>query len=104
MNTPCKAFLGGCRYRRALKGASHPAAALDPTAEPLPNIEERIAQLEAEVALGCGKPGSVRITGLVNFGLLFWDDGHERESDVVTNDSVASRFVVSSSVALTKDW
>ncbi len=104
MNTPCKAFWVAAAIAVHSWEASHPAAALDPTAEPLPNIEERIAQLEAEVALGRGKPGSVRITGLVHFGLLFWDDGHERESYFVTNDNVASRLVVSSSVALTQDW
>jgi predicted porin len=56
------------------------------------DLEERIAELEATTARKGNRKVSLEIYGQVNEGLLFWDDGVERNAYVVTNDNSRTRI------------
>lgn len=56
------------------------------------DLEERIAELEATTARKGNRKVSLEIGGQVNQALMFWDDGVDQDTYVVTNDNSRSRF------------
>jgi hypothetical protein len=68
------------------------------------DLDQRVAELEATVARKGNRNVSVEITGLVNNGILAWDDGGERNAYVVTNDNQRSRFSFVGKAAIDAMW
>jgi hypothetical protein len=56
------------------------------------DLEERVAELEATAARKGNRKVSLEISGELNQAVMFWDDGFERNTYVVTNKSTASLF------------
>ena len=56
------------------------------------DLEERVAELEATTARKGNRKVSLTIYGQVNQSIMFWDDGHEKNAYVVTNQNSRSRF------------
>lgn len=84
-------------------GVGHPAASQE-AATDLPDLDERLAALEASVARTRGKPLAVRIAGLVHRAILRWDDGFEHNTYLVTNDNSPSRFTFATSTNFSAGW
>jgi predicted porin len=68
------------------------------------DLEERIAELEATTARKGNRKVSLTISGWVNEEILFWDDGHESNVYVGTNDLERSRFKFSGKAKIDGDW
>lgn len=68
------------------------------------DLEERIAELEATTARKGNRKVSVEIYGQVNQGVLFWDDGVERNTYVVTNDNSRTRIGFKGKAKIDGDW
>lgn len=68
------------------------------------DLEERIAELEATTARKGNRKVSLEIYGQVNEGILFWDDGGERNAYIVTNDNARTRFGFRGKAKIDKDW
>jgi hypothetical protein len=68
------------------------------------DLDRRIAELEAVTARKGNRRLSLQISGLVNNGVLNWDDGEERNAYVVTNDNQRSRFSFVGKAAINADW
>ncbi len=56
------------------------------------DLESRNAELEATTALKGNRRLTLEVSGLVNQGLLGWDDGGESNGYIVTNDNARTRF------------
>src|SRR5258705_12469526 len=56
------------------------------------DLEERVAELEATTARKGNRKVSLTVYGQVNQSIIFWDDGHEKNAYVVTNQNSRSRF------------
>ena len=69
-----------------------PAYAADLGGNCCADLEERIAELEATTARKGNRKVSLAITGHVNHAVLFWDDGHERNTYVTGNKNDQSNF------------
>jgi hypothetical protein len=68
------------------------------------DLDRRIAELEAMVARKGNRKLTLEISGLVNNGVLAWDDGEERNAYVVTNDNQRSRFSFVGKAAIDAMW
>ena len=68
------------------------------------DLDQRIAELEAMVARKGNRRLSLEISGLVNNGVIAWDDGGERNAYVVTNDNQRSRFSFVGKAAIDAMW
>ena len=68
------------------------------------DLEERIAELEATTARKGNRKVKLEISGHVNQGVLFWDDGFEGNAGVYTNDNSRTRFRFKGSAKINDDW
>ena len=88
----------------SVMGSSAQAADLGLGGNCCADLEERIAELEATTARKGNRKVSLTVSGLVNEGLLFWDDGVEKNAYVVTNDQVRTRFRFLGSAKIDTNW
>jgi predicted porin len=68
------------------------------------DLEERIAELEATTARKGNRKVSLTISGWVNEGVFWWDDGTERNVYVGTNSLEQSRFKFSGNAKISNGW
>lgn len=68
------------------------------------DLDQRIAELEAMVARKGNRKVALEVSGLVNNGVLVWDDGGEDNAYVVTNDNERSRFRFVGKAAIDAMW
>ena len=68
------------------------------------DLEERIAELEATTARKGNRKVSLTVYGQINQAVMYWDDGFEQNSYVVTNDNARSRFGFKGKAKITDDW
>jgi hypothetical protein len=68
------------------------------------DLDQRIAELEAMVARKGNRTLSLQLSGLVNNGVMAWDDGGESNAYVVTNDNQRSRFSFVGKAAIDAQW
>jgi predicted porin len=68
------------------------------------DLEERIAELEATTARKGNRKVSLTVYGHVNEAVMYWDDGHESNAYVVTNDNSRTRFGFKGDAKITDDW
>ena len=69
-----------------------PAKAADLGGDCCSDLEERIAELEATTVRKGNKKVSVTLYGKLNKAVVFWDDGAEKNTNVVDNNYESSRF------------
>ena len=81
-----------------------PASAADLSGGAYADLEERIAELEATAARKGNRKVSLTVSGLVNEGLLFWYDGRESNTYVVTNEDAQSRVRFLGEAEISKGW
>jgi hypothetical protein len=91
-----------------LAGAN-PAGAADAWAIPAgtpccADLDQRVAELEAMVARKGNRKVVLAISGLINQGVMGWDDGAENNAYVVTNDNQRSRFSFVGKAAINAMW
>jgi predicted porin len=72
--------------------ANGPVKAADLGGDCCADLEERVAELEATTVRKGNKKVSVTLYGQENHAVLFWDDGHEKNTYVVDNNYESSRF------------
>jgi hypothetical protein len=65
--------------------AAIPASAADLGGNCCADLEERVAELEATTARKGNRKVSFTVSGQVSTALMFWDDGHRRDTYVVDN-------------------
>ena len=68
------------------------------------DLEERIAELEATTVRKGNRKVSVELSGHVNESILFWDDGHDDDAYIVTNNFSRTRFRIKGSAKINADW
>ena len=68
------------------------------------DLEERIAELEATTARKGNRKVSLTISGLVNETLMFWDDGVESNTYIVTNETKRTRVTFAGQAKINDDW
>ncbi len=69
-----------------------PLAAADLGGDCCADLEERVAELEATVARKGNRKVSLSISGQVNTGVLYFDDGRESNAYITDNDNTSTRF------------
>jgi hypothetical protein len=84
--------------------AAAPATAADLGGDCCADLEERVAELEATTARKGNRKVSLEVSGHVNQGVLYWDDGWESNAYVVTNDNSRTRFRFRGKAKIDKDW
>src|SRR5688572_30938322 len=84
--------------------AAAPARAADLGGDCCADLEERIAELEATTARKGNRKVSLTVYGHVNEAVMFWDDGHESNAYVVTNDNSRTRFGFKGDAKINDDW
>jgi predicted porin len=68
------------------------------------DLEERVAELEATTVRKGNKKVSITLYGKANHAVLFWDDGHEKNTYVVDNSYESSRFGFKGSAKISGNW
>lgn len=68
------------------------------------DLEERIAELEATTARKGNRKVSLEVSGHVNEGVLYWDDGFEDNVGVYTNDNARTRIRFRGKAKISADW
>ncbi len=68
------------------------------------DLEERVAELEATTVRKGNKKVTVELSGQVNKGVLFWDDGDEKNVYVVDNDHSNTRFRIKGKAKISDNW
>lgn len=84
--------------------AAGPSVAADLGGNCCADLEERIAELEATTARKGNRKVSLEIYGQVNESVLWWDDGHESNTYIVTNDNSRTRFGFRGKAKIDSDW
>lgn len=85
-------------------GGSTMAQAADLGGDCCADLEERIAELEATTARKGNRKVSLTIYGKVNQAAMYWDDGQEQNTYLVTNDSSRTRFGFKGKAKISDDW
>lgn len=68
------------------------------------DLEERVAELEATTARKGNRKVSLTISGHVNEGVMFWDDGVNSDAYIATNTQSRTRFRFKGSATINADW
>lgn len=68
------------------------------------DLEERIAELEATTARKGNRKVSLEVYGQVNEAIMYWNDGGEANTTVVTNDNGRSRFGFRGKAKINDEW
>lgn len=68
------------------------------------DLEERVAELEATTARKGNRRVKLTVSGHVNETLLWWDDGEEKNTYVVTNVNSRTRFRFVGDAKISADW
>lgn len=68
------------------------------------DLEERVAELEATTVRKGNRNVSLQLYGHVNEMIMIWDDGHEKNAYVGTNDDSRSRFGFKGKAKINSDW
>lgn len=68
------------------------------------DLEERIAELEATTARKGNRKLTLEVSGHINQGILFWDDGGESNAYVVTNENSRSRVRFKGKAKISAGW
>ena len=68
------------------------------------DLEERVAELEATTARKGNRRVSLTVSGHVNEGVMFWDDGVNGDAYIVTNVQSRTRFRFRGSATINSDW
>jgi hypothetical protein len=68
------------------------------------DLEERVAELEVTTVRKGNKKVSITLYGKANHAVLFWDDGHEKNTYVVDNSYESSRFGFKGSAKISDNW
>jgi hypothetical protein len=68
------------------------------------DLEARILELEETAARKGNRKVSLEVSGHINEGILFWDDGAESNAYVVTNDNSRTRLRFKGAAKVDKDW
>lgn len=81
-----------------------PSAAADLGGNCCTDLEERIAELEATTVRKGNRKVTLEVSGHVNQGVLYWDDGFESNAGIYTNDNSRTRFRFKGSAKINNDW
>ena len=86
--------------------AVSPAQAADLGGDCCADLEERVATLEATTARKGNRKVSLTISGWVNTGILIWDDGHDSDAYVVSDNgaTLGSRFTFAGNAKINSKW
>ena len=87
-----------------ISAGSAPASAADLGGDCCADLEERVAELEATTARKGNRKVSLEVYGHVNESIIWWDDGHESNAYVVTNDNSRTRFGFRGKAKIDSDW
>lgn len=68
------------------------------------DLEERIAELEVTTARKGNRKVSLSVSGYVNEAVMYWDDGHEQNVYLGTNDAARGRFRFVGDAKINKEW
>src|SRR4029078_11459742 len=68
------------------------------------DLDQRVADLEALTARKGNRSVSLEVSGLVNTGVLYWNDGGEANASLVTNEHPRSRFGLVGKAAIDAMW
>lgn len=79
--------------------AAPPARAADLGGDCCADLEERVTELEATTVRRGSRPIELTVSGTVNYGILYWDDGRRADAYVVTNDAEGSKLALSGETA-----
>jgi hypothetical protein len=102
--------LFGTAGRRALIAAagimagSVAAQAADLGGNCCADLEERVAELEATTARKGNRKVSLTVYGQVNEAVVWFDDGHESNAYVLTNENSRTRFGFRGDAKINADW
>ncbi len=80
------------------------AAAADLGGDCCADLEERVAELEATAARKGNRRVSLTVSGHVNEALLFWDDGEESNTYIITNETSRTRFRFVGQAKIDANW
>ena len=83
--------------------AQFPVAAADLGAACCADLEERIAELEANTVRKGNRKVSLSVSGLINETIMFWDDGVESNAYIVTNETKRTRINFAGKAKITTD-
>ncbi len=68
------------------------------------DLEERVAELEATTARKGNRRVSLTVTGNISQHVVWWDDGHESNAYVGSDDNRTSRFAFRGNASINSDW
>jgi predicted porin len=81
-----------------------PTSAADLGGDCCSDLEERVAELEATTARKGNKKVTVEVYGKVNQAVMWWDDGAEQNTYVISNGYNSSRFGFRGKAKISGDW
>ena len=88
----------------ALLGFASAVTAADLGGNCCADLEERIAELEATTARKGNRKVSLEIYGQINEAVMYWDDGAESNTQIVTNDNARGRIGFRGKAKINADW
>jgi hypothetical protein len=77
-----------------------PVQAADLGGDCCADLEERVAELEATTVRKGNRKVSVKLSGQVNRGILFWDDGEDSDTYFVDVENSNTRFRITGSASI----
>ncbi len=89
-------FMGGL--------ALTPAQAADLGGDCCADLEERVAELEATTVRKGNRHVSVKVSGQINYVMLYWDDGYDSDVYIGDNISSSTRFRFTGAAKFKPGW
>ena len=89
-------FMGGI--------ALTPAQAADLGGDCCADLEERVAELEATTVRKGNRKVSVKVSGQINYVMLYWDDGGENDVYIGDNTESSTRFRFTGAAKFRPGW